>query len=157
MKRLHPGCRDSNRRQGATLVESAITLSAFLMLVLGTLDLGIGVLRYNTLSAAARIGGRAAIVHGSLAPPELAAWDDQSGTDGVSAVILPLLNAEGIQDESITVAVTYADGPDKGTTTNDPGDTVTVQVSVPYKPAFGALLGLSNVTLTARTTMSIAH
>lgn len=157
MKRSHAGFTNRHRRQGATLVETAITLSAFLMLVLGMLDLGIGVLRYNTLAAAARMGGRAAIVHGSLAPPELAAWDNQTGTDGVSAVILPLLNAEGIQDESITVAVTYADGPDKGTTPNDPGDTVTVQVSVPYKPAFAALLGLPNITLTSRTTMSMAH
>lgn len=157
MKRNHPEFKKWDRRQGATLVETAITLSAFLMLVLGMLDLGIGVLRYNTLSAAVRMGGRAAIVHGSLAPPELAAWDDQGATNGVLAVIAPLLNAEGIEDDSIDVVVTHADGPDKGTTSNDPGDTVTVQVSVPYKPAFAALLGMSNVTLTARTTMSMAH
>lgn len=132
-------------------------MSAFLMLVLGMLDLGVGILHYNTVAAAARMGGRAAIVHGSLATPELAAWDDQGAKDGILTAIAPLLNASGVKTEEINVDVTHVDGPDTGTTTNDPGDTLIVQVTVPYKPAVGSLLGLSRINLTAKTTMSIAH
>lgn len=147
----------SPSRRGATMVESTVTLAAFLMLVLGMLDLGVGILHYNTVSTAARMGGRAAIVHGSLAPPELSAWDGQGAKDGVISVIGPLLTATGVRPDEIDVEVIYADGPDAGTTTNDPGDTVTVQVTVPYKPAVGSLLGLSRINLMAKSTMSISH
>jgi Flp pilus assembly protein TadG len=145
------------KRQGATLVESALTLVAFLMIVFGILDLGIGLLRYNTLSAVARIGGRAAIVHGSHAAPAQTIWNGQNAVDGVTAAISPVLNAEGIATSDISVTVTYTDGPDRGTSSNDPGDTVTIQVSAPFQPTCTAILGISPMTLTARTSMIIAH
>src|SRR5438552_607017 len=71
-------------RRGITLVETAIVLNVFLLLILGTLDLGIATYRYNTLSQAARNGARQAAVHGALAAPALAAWGPgtYSGTAG---------------------------------------------------------------------------
>ena len=162
MEQIQLRARKRENRRGATLVETVILLSAFVMLTLGMLDLGIGVLYYNTLSEAARAGARAAIVHGSLAPSELSAWDDSAAVTAITSRIRPLLQAEGISDSDIAAAVTvsHTDGPDAGsadTGTNDAGDTVTVTVSVPYQPVMGILLGTSTVTLTGKSTMVIAH
>ena len=154
--------RERTNRRGAALVEAAITLSAFLILVLG-----IGVLRYNTIAEAARTGARAAIVHGSLAPPELPAWDDAAAVTGITTIIRPLLNATGTSNSDITVTVVHtdrlpADRGDANSTTNDPGittagDTVTVTVSAPYTPLMTFIFGNRTITLTAKTTMVIAH
>src|SRR5512135_973199 len=54
-------------RRGAALVELSVVLMMFLTLVLGMLDLGIGVFEYNTISQVARAGARKAITHGYLA------------------------------------------------------------------------------------------
>ena len=56
-----PGRR---RRRGAVLLESAIVYSVTLMLVLGTISIGLGVARYQELSWLAREGARWAAVHG---------------------------------------------------------------------------------------------
>ena len=159
--------RERTNRRGAALVEAAITLSAFLILVLGMLDLGIGVLRYNTIAEAARTGARAAIVHGSLATQELSPWDDTAAKNEITTLITPLLNAVGIPVTSDTVAVLHTDrsvanGGDANTTTNDPGistagDTVTVTVGAPFTPLMTFIFGGSTITLTAKTTMVIAH
>ena len=45
-------------RRGAATVEAAITLPVFLTLVLGMIDLSIGVARYNTLSQAAQYAAK---------------------------------------------------------------------------------------------------
>src|SRR5947208_2891308 len=58
----------SRNRRGATLIEAAITTTAFMSLMFGMLDLGTGVLRNHMISEAARQGARQAAVHGSLAP-----------------------------------------------------------------------------------------
>lgn len=153
--RGRPVFRKSNR--GATLVETAISLFAFLLLILGMLDFGVCVLHYNSLSSAVRIGGRKAIVHGSFAPPEFEAWDSASMAEGVKAAISPILNSQGIKDDEITVTVTLTDGPDVGVTSNDPGDFAQIEVQVPYRLVCGKLLGYSQITLTGKTTMVIAH
>src|SRR4051794_4019429 len=54
-------------RRGMTLVETALIIIAFLMLVLGTIDLATAVFRYHMLSQAARQGVRQVIIHGELA------------------------------------------------------------------------------------------
>ena len=65
-------------RRGATLVEAAIVLPVFLLLVFGIIELGLAVARYNMLAEVARDGARMAIVHGADAPPEMAAWNSSS-------------------------------------------------------------------------------
>lgn len=61
----------SGLRRGAAVVELAIVLFVFLILVLGMIDLGLAVFRQQLLSEASRQGIRQAIVHGSLAPSGL--------------------------------------------------------------------------------------
>src|SRR5262249_16508426 len=56
----------ARRRAGVVWAEAGLGISAFMMLVLGMLDLGVGVLYQNQLTLASRAGTRAAMVHGSL-------------------------------------------------------------------------------------------
>ena len=155
-----PGERRRNRR-GTTLVETVISLLAFILVVLGMLDLGIGVMRSNTVSEAARIGARMAIVHGSKAPTAASfggPWDGANDAAAIKARIAPLLQAEGVALTDIAVTVAHTDGPDTGTaTTNDPGDLVTVTVTVPYRPVLSYFFGSTTQTLTGRSRMAIAH
>lgn len=77
-------------RRGASLVETAFIGSVFLILVLGALDLGISVLRFNSISQAARMAVREAIVHGDLAP---AGWN--GGNWGAVTLTVQASNTEG--------------------------------------------------------------
>jgi Flp pilus assembly protein TadG len=145
-------------RRGATLVESAVVLMVFLTLVLGMLDLGIAVLRYNTLSDAARQGAREAIVHGKLAP---AGWkggpwgpatiDVAASTTGIPVVdaITPLLVGFNLSQTRIKV-----EWPGGG---NDLQQAVRVTVSSPYQPMMKFIFGSQSFALTASSTMPIAH
>jgi len=54
-------------RHGFTVLEFVLIITAFLMLVLGTIDLAMAVFRYHVLSQAARQGVRQVIIHGELA------------------------------------------------------------------------------------------
>ena len=62
-----------SHRHGATMVEMAIVLLVFLMLVFGMLDLGLGVFRYNELAQASREVAREVVVHGAYAD-KLGVW-----------------------------------------------------------------------------------
>ena len=167
MKRHRTQSQERSTRRGATLCEAVIVLSTFLILIFGMLDLGIGVLHYNTVAEAARTGARNTIVHGAKAPAGAfygsvpgGTWSDSTAATNVKDIVTPLLNAEGIPTDSITVTVVHADGPDrspKDTGTSDPGDSVTVTVTVPYTPIFAFIFGTTTITLTGKCSMVIAH
>lgn len=53
------------RRGGAAMVESALVMSATVMLLLGTIIVGLGVFRYQQIATLAREGARYATVHGA--------------------------------------------------------------------------------------------
>src|SRR5262245_11153519 len=114
-------------RPGASAVEAAIILTAFLMLVLGVLDLGIGVLRYHMASETARIGARQAIVHGSMAD-KLGSWDSGSAGDNITSSVASFLQAGGVSSGNYTVNVSYPDG------NNNPGSRVIVTATIAYQP-----------------------
>ena len=54
------------RRAGQALVEFALVIPVFLLIMMGILDFGRAILAYNTLSNAARDGARVAIVDQSV-------------------------------------------------------------------------------------------
>ena len=51
--------------RGSAIVETAIVLNLFLVLLLGIMDFGRALYTYHLVDNAARIGARFAIVHGS--------------------------------------------------------------------------------------------
>jgi Flp pilus assembly protein TadG len=143
-------------RRGATIVEMAIVLMVFLTLVLGMLDLGLGVFHYHVLGQAARQGARQAIVHGNLAD-RLGPWGPQGFTvtaedaSPLVAAIRPVL--AGFDLSQVTI---QAEWPDGG---NDPSSDqrVRVTVSAPYRPIITFIFGNPTYTLQATSTMFIAH
>src|SRR5690606_14470208 len=143
----------SNRvsRGGAALVEAAIVLPVFLMLVLGLLDLAGAAYRYNLVSELARRGVREAIVHGSQAPPKRVALGPQTWTANAAATgdvptaIRSLL--AGINPAEVTIRLEWPDG------SNAPENRVRCTVSLPYR---GATFLLSGRQLTLRSTSTMA-
>ena len=155
--------RSPRRRRGATLVEAAIVLGAFLTLVLGMLDLAVGVLRYHVVSEAARQGARLAIVHGALCLPDYdgGPWGpaplDVAGTaDNVPLVAaLKRPNPPGFLTAlDLTETRIHVEWPDGG---NQPDQLVRVTVSTSYRPILTFLFGNPRFMLRATSTMPIAH
>lgn len=124
------------RIRGQSLVEFAVAVPVFLMLVLGTMDFGRAVIIATTLANAAREGAR----YASLAPTD---------TGGIVAAaqreaILP-------SPSSLTIVVSFPNG------SNASGNPV--QVTAIYQLHFltSAVIGVprGGVTLTARSQMII--
>ena len=145
-------------RRGAVTVEAAIVVPVFLMLVLGVIDLSIGVLRQETLSHAAREAARHAVVHGQLCP---AGWNggpwgtatiDQpmtaSGTPAVDLVKPALVTCP---EADTRVRVEWPAG------SNRPGSPVRVTVTSVYTPIVTWIFGNPTITLTASSTMPVCH
>lgn len=152
--------RSRPRRQsgGQSLVEFALVLPIFLVLVMGIADLGLAVFAYNSITNAAREGARLAIVN-------------QDETK---------ITAKATQQSAIartpTVTVAFYQPNDDGTPNMSPGKTcpvnpvasssigvgclavVTFQGSyMPITPIIGNILFKNGVTFTAETVMPVEY
>jgi Flp pilus assembly protein TadG len=162
-------------RRGAALVEAAIMVSLFLLLVFGLLDLGIALFRMHVACEAARQGVRNAIVHGYLSGnnstmnawgptpsyyPALTSRSLYSGStfydvqaayasDELAGTIRPYLS--GLDPSTVTIQIRWPDGD------NNPGNRVTVTVSAPYRHFVPFLFVDDTVTIGASSTMTIVH
>lgn len=142
-------------RRGATLVETAIVLNVFLLLVMGGMDLGLATYKYNTLSQAARQGARQATVHGSLAAPAMTAWGPgtYTGTAGdgsqYAQAVSPIL--AGFALGSVTIQAEWIDG------SNATQQRVRFTVTTTYRPIVTSIFTQSSFVLSAASTMPIAH
>jgi TadE-like protein len=140
-------------RRGATMVEAALILTAFLILVLGMLDIGIAVVREQILSQAARQGARAAIVHGSrsFSPwgPSQYGPASASSADAKAQVIANYL--AGIDPSTVNVTYQWLDG------SNLVEARVQVTLTAAWTPIVQSFFGNNSVTLSASSTMPIAH
>lgn len=155
MKSGRLATKQTHSRRGATLVEAAIVTIVLVMLLLGTIDLGIAVLRYNMLAEAARTGARMAIVHGSDAPSEMPTWDSSLAATEITAALEPLLAASGIDTNDFSVTVTYEQV--SGSDNAKPGSPVTVQIDHDWVPIMSFIFGGQAVSLTAMSKMIIAN
>jgi Flp pilus assembly protein TadG len=100
-------------RRGTATVEFALIAPLFLILVLGTWEMGTAVRASNNLTAAVREGGRLASMDftGSLAP-------NQTANQKVAQDIRAFLNASGLPGAQAVITITHADGPNAGSTFN---------------------------------------
>ena len=109
--------RRSSRRRGVVLIESAIVYSVLMMLILGTIVMGLGVFRYQQIASLAREASRWASVHGPTYQSENSAsaptdQDVYNATVG-KAVILTTsaltfdLDQTQLQNGTASVKVTY--------------------------------------------------
>ena len=131
----------------------------FTTLTLGMLDLGVGVFRFHVISQAARQGARRAIVHGELADVlgvwgtapvnTLASANGVPIVDGVNDGLQPML--VGCDLDATTIQIDWPTG------SNALEEPVRVTVTTTYTPVFSFILPDGALTLSASSTMPIAH
>jgi Flp pilus assembly protein TadG len=122
-----------------SLVEFALVLPIFLLVVTGLIDVARAVWQENTLAYAAREGTRYAIVHGTAGSP--IAWTGSNATNtcsnsSVNATCQPVFDAvtnAAIGVPNVAVTVTWPDTTG-GTTCYDRNCRVTVDVTAPFVP-----------------------
>ena len=102
--------------RGSTIVETALSLTVFLMILFATMDLGRMVFAFNFVSYAAREATRYAMVRGTKNP-----------TDAAGLTTFVKSEAIGLDRSAITVTPTWT--PD-----HTPGSTVQVKVSYSFQP-----------------------
>ena len=140
-------------RRGATIVEMAIIMVVFLTLVLGMVDLGIGVFRYNTLAQAARQVARQAIVHGSMAVEPWGPGTYSALANDASPIAQTVQSSvSGFDLSEVTINVEWIGG--NKVTENDHAR---VTMTTPYRPIMTFIFGNPTFTLQATSTMAIAH
>ena len=135
------------------MVETAIIIMVFLTLVMGMLDLGIGVFRYNTLAQATRQAARQVIVHGDMA---FEPWgpDTYSALANDASPIAQTVQSSlpGFDLSAITINAEWLGGNEVMQ-----NDHVRVTVTAPYRPIMTFIFGNPTFTLQATSTMAIAH
>jgi Flp pilus assembly protein TadG len=143
--------RSRRASRGQALVETAVILPVFLMLLLGVLDMGRAVWATTSLASAAREAARYAIVHG-----------------GNSAAVA---TKQTIMDAAVTAAIaggsnvtaTVCYGPncsgnvDTLGASNARGQTVTVVVSSNVDLIVPSFVGRSSFNLSGSSTMVVNH
>jgi hypothetical protein len=137
----------------------SFVLIVFITVALGMLDFGVGVFRYHILAQAARQGARRAIVHGERANV-LGVWGPTTIDVAAAASGIPIVDGsgDGIQTMLVgcnlaqtRVRVEWLNG------SNELNDPVRVTVSSPYQPVLAFIFSGGQRTLSASSTMQIAH
>jgi hypothetical protein len=135
-----------DREKGQSLVEFALTLPLVLLLVLGTIDLGLGFKTYIALTNAAREGVRWVSIH----PTDLGCAGalnriaDEAGQ--VNLVIKSPISTDGYEVSFSPLGCDYG-----------AGQQVTVSIDYEYELLFGALTGLPAVPFNASATMVVLY
>ncbi len=132
--------------RGQSLVEFSLAAMIFIVIILGVVEVGRAVWSYNTLASAAREGSRYAMVHGSSA----AAGSGPAGNDAkVQAAVMKYASA--LAPSGLTVTSAWPDG------NNAAGSRVKVTATYKFGTVFSKLLGVSPITMTSTSTMTITN
>ena len=134
-------------RRGVSMVEAAAVYPLTMLLLIGTLVLGIAVFRYQQVQALAREGARFASVHGPTYASE------QNSSYATSATVLTYIEtlSVGMRTSDLSCSVTWSPNPP----TASPPATVTVQVTYAWTPE--AYFSKQAVNLTASSTMPVVY
>jgi hypothetical protein len=150
------------------MVEAAIILSVFVLIIMGMLELALVVFRYNWVSEAARQGARTAIVRGALAgdddppvmnswpathyddPPTYGAYEHPATTDDeIINSMQPYLTL--LDPAKTTVRVEWLDG------NNQVDSRVRFSVTTTHEAFLTSFFGGKTWTLNGTSTMRIVH
>lgn len=169
--------------RGQSMVEFALTLPIFLLLLVSVFDLGHVVWANNAVSTAAREGARFAVVHGGTdsvrcpqgpLPTSWGGTTDSAATCGYApSTLSPYSESrEGIRNQvarwlsgsgAATISVCYgnvttcANDVDAVGATNVRGTKVTVTVTTTIGLAAPSFIGINGFTLSATSTMLVNH
>lgn len=126
--------------RGQGMVEFALVIPIFLLLTLGTVEMGWLVYNNHTISNATREGARYAMVNGersenanAVAEIENVVSDYSSGLSG-------------------PVTTTVSPG-----SIGEPGSTVTVATTYQYQPVVGMIIGTASLTLSSESTVIVQY
>ncbi len=149
------GTSTRHPRRGVAVVEGAIVLVVFLLILFSMLDLGLLVLNYNTMCEAARRLARVAIVHGRMAAPAQTVWgpDSVGGNASDGSQYANALSPELVTFDlkSVNYSIQWPSG------TNQPDDPVQVTLTYRYSPILPYVLGTQTIPIQAVSTMSVQH
>lgn len=101
---------------GTAAVEFALVLPLFLLVALGTIEMGILIHRYAVIAAASREGARAGVVAAGPVAPSSSAID---------RTVRLFLRQAGIADHAVNIRISGAGSP--------PGSDLLVQVEYPHR------------------------
>ena len=146
--------RRAARSTGQGLVEFALVLPIFLVLVMGILDLGLSVFAYNSITNAAREGARLAIVNQDSVTIETRATQQSAiARDPTVTVAFYQKNPDGTPDTSETCPVGASSYIAVGCLA-----VVTFEGSyTPITPIIGRILFASGITFTAETVLPVEY
>jgi Flp pilus assembly protein TadG len=132
--------KSKHLRRGAAMIEDALAMMVFAVLVAGIMELGFTGLVANTVSFAAQRAARYASVRGSSSGHVAAAPDVQAAA---------VQYATPLNSSALTITVTWAPN-------NNPGSTVKVQVAFALLPSLMPI-ARSGLTLKATACQTIVQ
>jgi Flp pilus assembly protein TadG len=119
-----------NRRRGSTMLEGALVMTTFVILLVGAMDFGRLGFAYSSVTYAAHQAARFAATNGSSSGHAASVATIQSNADN---------NLIGLNAANLTVSVTW-------TPNNNPGSQVQVVVSYGFRPLV-VPISSGNITL----------
>ena len=152
------------RDDGSALVETSIACTVLLALVIGTMEMCMGLYTYHYTAQVARMATRYAMVRGSSSCTETPNLSKCNASASDIASYVKGLGFPTITASNLSVTTTWCAS--KGTTpatwascspstTNDPGNLVQVVVTYPYSLAVPFLSNVSfNVSSTSQAVIS---
>ena len=120
-------------RRGSTMLEGALVMTTFVILLVGAMDFGRLGFAYSSVTYAAHQAARFAATNGSSSGHAASAATIQANADS---------NLIGLNAGTLTVSVTW-------TPNNNPGSQVQVAVSYGFQPL---VVPISSKTLTLKST-----
>jgi Flp pilus assembly protein TadG len=121
------------RRRGSTMLEGALVMTTFVILLIGAMDFGRLGFAYSSVTYAAHQAARFAATNGSSSGHAASVATIQSNADS---------NLIGLSANSLTVSVTW-------TPNNSPGSQVQVVVSYAFQPL---VIPISSSSITLKST-----
>lgn len=133
------------KHRGTSAVEAAVVYPLAILILIGTVVLGLGVFRYQQVQCLAHEGARYASVHG----PQYAS--DSGNAYATSQTVLTYIEtlAVGLQTSDLNCTVTWSPNPPTTTTPS----TVSVQVTYTWVPE--AFFG--STTFSATSVMPVTY
>ncbi len=137
------------------MVEGAVVLSVWLLIVFAAFDLSLAAFRYNALSEAARRLAREAIVRGSDSSPESVPWGPASYTGNAgdesefAETVLPVLAT--MHPDDVQINLQWPDA------TNDPDGRVHVQIVYEHDSVIPLMGSASTIPLRGDCVMRVVH
>lgn len=120
-------------RRGSTMLEGALVMTTFVILLVGSMDFGRLGFAYSSVTYAAHQAARFAATSGSASGHTASVANIQANADS---------NLLGLDATKLTVSVTW-------TPNNNPGSQVQVVVSYAFKPL---VVPISSTSLTLKST-----